>query len=51
MEIGGDKRLSPSLDRFITSLGYIERNVAWIRGKASNIKFDATFDELSLLPQ
>ena len=51
MEFGGDKRLSPSLDHFITSLGYIKENVAWISGKANNIKSDATFEELSLLLQ
>lgn len=49
MEFGGDKRLSPSLDRFVPSLGYIKGNVAWISGKANSMKSDATFEELSLL--
>lgn len=37
---------SPSLDRIIPKLGYVEGNVAFISFKANNIKSDANCEEL-----
>jgi len=37
---------SPSLDRIIPKLGYIEGNVVWISNRANILKRDATWEEL-----
>lgn len=37
---------SPSLDRIIPSLGYVQTNVAWLSEKANRIKTNATTEEL-----
>ncbi len=42
MEWGGNKRTSPSLDRKVPELGYVEGNVCWISNKANSIKQDVT---------
>ena len=49
MEFGGNKRESPSVDRFIPQDGYIKGNVAWLSGKANSMKSDATIEEIELL--
>ena len=49
MEFGGNKRESPSLDRFIPEDGYIKGNVVWISGKANSMKSDASIEEVRLL--
>lgn len=36
---------SPSLDRIIPSLGYVEGNIVWISVRANRIKNDGTQDE------
>lgn len=40
---------SPSLDRIIPSLGYVEGNVAWISKKANSLKSDGTLDQFERL--
>ncbi len=40
---------SPSLDRIIPEIGYVEGNVIWISNHANKIKSDATFEEFTLL--
>jgi hypothetical protein len=37
---------SPSLDRIIPELGYVEGNVVWISNRANILKRDATWEEL-----
>ena len=49
MEFGGNKRESPSLDRFIPEEGYTKGNVAWISGKANSMKSDASVEEIEKL--
>jgi len=46
LEFGGDKRTSPSLDRLIPELGYVEGNVNIISDRANTIKQDASPEEL-----
>lgn len=38
----GDKKDSPSLDRVIPELGYIEGNVAWVSNRANTMKLNRT---------
>ena len=40
---------SPSLDRIIPEIGYVEGNVIWISNHANKIKSDTTFEEFTLL--
>ena len=40
-----DLKNSPSLDRIIPNLGYIEGNVAWVSNRANVIKNDGTAEE------
>lgn len=42
---------SPSLDRLVPELGYVEGNVMVISGKANRIKSDASFEELLAVAQ
>lgn len=42
---------SPSLDRIIPALGYVQGNVQWISNRANIIKSDATPEELMLVAQ
>ena len=37
---------SPSLDRIVPELGYVEGNVVWISNRANILKRDATWEEL-----
>lgn len=46
-EISERRSLSPSLDRILPELGYVEGNVAWISFKANAIKTDANADEIN----
>jgi hypothetical protein len=43
---GGRRRNSPSLDRFVPSLGYVRGNVCWISDQANIIKQDITDPEV-----
>lgn len=40
MEWLGNQQNSPSLDRIIPSLGYVEENVAWVSKRANTLKLD-----------
>ncbi|MDB0024159.1 hypothetical protein N9E36_01630 [bacterium] len=42
---------SPSLDRIIPELGYVEGNVVWISNRANILKRDATWEELQRLAE
>ncbi len=42
---------SPTLDRFIPSLGYVRDNVAVISARANTLKSNATLEEIELLAQ
>jgi len=42
MEWLGDKKNSPSLDRIIPELGYVEGNVAWVSNHANVMKLNRT---------
>ena len=49
LEWGGDSNErdnSPSLDRIVPELGYVEGNVVWISNRANILKRDATWEEL-----
>ena len=49
LEFGGegdDRDNSPSLDRIVPELGYVEGNVVWISNRANILKRDATWEEL-----
>lgn len=41
----GKTEASPSLDRFVPSLGYVRGNVAVISNRANRLKSDGTLDE------
>jgi hypothetical protein len=43
---GDDRNNSPSLDRIVPELGYVEGNVVWISNRANILKRDATWEEL-----
>ena len=43
---GDERNNSPSLDRIIPELGYVEGNVVWISNRANILKRDATWEEL-----
>ena len=43
---GDERDNSPSLDRIIPKLGYVEGNVVWISNRANILKRDATWEEL-----
>jgi hypothetical protein len=43
---GRERDNSPSLDRIIPELGYVEGNVVWISNRANTLKRDATWEEL-----
>jgi hypothetical protein len=47
--IGGAVPNSPSLDKIISSLGYVKGNIQVISNKANYMKRDATLDELILI--
>ena len=36
----GDSNSSPSIDRIVPELGYVEGNVAWISKKANTLKLN-----------
>lgn len=40
---------SPSLDRIVTSLGYVKGNVAVISWRANRLKTDATLEEMEAI--
>ena len=40
---------SPSLDKIIPSLGYVEGNVIWVSMRANRLKSDASLDEMKRL--
>jgi hypothetical protein len=42
----GGIEVSPSLDRIIPELGYVEGNVVWISRRANRLKSDASVEEL-----
>lgn len=44
-----DQDVSPSLDRFDPSRGYVRGNVTWISNRANILKRDATVDEIGRL--
>lgn len=43
---GSERDNSPSLDRIIPELGYVEGNVVWISNRANTLKRDASWEEL-----
>ena len=43
---GSTKAHSPSLDRIVPEIGYVEGNVQWVSHKANTMKQNATFEEL-----
>ena len=43
---GAERDNSPSLDRIIPELGYVEGNVVWISNRANILKRDASWEEL-----
>lgn len=43
---GGANSHSPSLDKIVPELGYVEGNVQWVSYKANSMKSNATFSEL-----
>jgi hypothetical protein len=43
---GDDRNNSPSLDRVVPELGYVEGNVVWISNRANILKRDAAWEEL-----
>ena len=43
---GDERNNSPSLDRIVPELGYVEGNVVWISNRANILKRDATWEEL-----
>jgi len=43
------KNNSPSLDRIIPELGYVEGNVVWISTRANRLKQDASLDDMKRL--
>ena len=43
---GAERGNSPSLDRIIPELGYVEGNVVWISNRANILKRDASWEEL-----
>ena len=45
-ERNGRQANSPSLDKIIPELGYVEGNVMWLSNKANMMKNDATKDQL-----
>ena len=53
LEIGtwGHTDFSPSLDRFVSSLGYVRGNVAIISNRANRLKADGDLAEHELLVQ
>ena len=46
MEWLGDSMTSPSLDRIVPNLGYIEGNVAWVSKRANTLKLDRSPETL-----
>lgn len=43
---GGNKDDSPSLDKVIPKLGYVEGNLIWVSNRVNKIKNDASWQEI-----
>lgn len=51
MTFGGDKNLSPSIDRVNPNKGYTKDNVVWISYLANRMKSDVSIDDLIKINQ